>query len=624
MNRANPHDPKGTAVRQSRTAAALGALTLTAGLVAALTTTVAGPARAAAVSVASRSIDVTVGPAGARQVCTVVFDLYRPAGATRAHPKPAILTTNGFGGSKDDQADLAQAFARRGYVVLSYSGLGFGGSDCKITLDDPDWDGRAAKQLVTYLGGGRRANDGSRVRFVRKDAVAHDGRHRRHDPRVGMVGGSYGGQVQFAVAGIDPRVDTIVPIITWNDLSYSLAPNNTDFTTADGHGVRYGTPGTEKVGWTSLFFGVGIADGAEHATTDPSRMTGCPNFTDQACTAKAQMDALGYPTADTLHLARHASVSSYVGRVRVPVLLVQGENDTLFNLQEAAATYRALRANGTPVKMIWQSWGHSGGTPAPGELDPARPRSSYEGRRISNWFDHHLKGRAVGTGPRFSWFRDWVTYTGIATPAYGRSSTYPVGTTQDLFLSGADALVVSRATVQPGSATYANVAGEVPTSFSEVSALQGSPVPDAVTPPYDTPGTFASWTTAPLAAPVVSVGVPTLTLRLSSPVVERTQAAGPAGQLLLFAKVYDVAPDGSRTLVHRLVSPTRVPDVTRPVTIELPGMAHRYAAGHRLSVVVAATDAAYRNNKAVQPVTVLTGPGDPGVLRLPVLGSAVS
>ena len=177
----------------------------------------------------SKEIDVTVGPAGQRKVCTVVFDLYRPSTATRTHRKPAILTTNGFGGSKDDQADLGRAFARRGYVVLSYSGLGFGGSDCKITLDDPDWDGLAAKQLVTYLGGGKRANDGTKIRYVRRDRVSHDGVSRRHDPRVGMVGGSYGGQVQFAVAGIDPRVDTIVPIITWNDLSYSLAPNNTDF-----------------------------------------------------------------------------------------------------------------------------------------------------------------------------------------------------------------------------------------------------------------------------------------------------------------------------------------------------------------------------------------------------------
>ena len=611
-------------MRQSRPAV-LGAAALAAALVAGLTTTAAGPAQAATtVSVSSRSIDVTVGPAGDRKVCTVVYDLYRPSTATRAHRKPAILTTNGFGGSKDDQADLGHAFAKRGYVVLSYSGLGFGGSDCKITLDDPDWDGQAAKQLVTYLGGGKRANDGSRVTYVRHDRVSHDGRHRKHDPRLGMVGGSYGGQVQFAVAGIDPRVDTIVPIITWNDLSYSLAPNNTGFTTADGQGVRYGTPGSEKVGWTSLFFGVGIADGIQHASTDPSRNVGCPNFADQACVAKAQMDALGYPTQDTLDFARHASVSSYVDRIRIPTLLVQGQNDTLFNLQEATATYRALRAQGTPVKMIWQSWGHSGGgTPAPGELDMAHPRASYEGRRISNWFDHHLKHRKVGTGPRFSYFRDWVGYTGVATPAYGTASAYPVGTTQDLYLSGTDSLVTSKSAVLPGRASYANVAGEVPTSYSEVSALEGSQVPDGVTAPYDTPGTFAAWSTKPLAAPVVSVGVPTLTLRLSSPLVEQTQAAGPAGQLLLFAKIYDVAPDGTTTLVHRLISPTRVADVTKPVTIELPGVVHRYEAGHRLSVVVAATDAAYRNNKAVQPVTVVTNPGDPGVLRLPVLDSAV-
>ena len=221
----------------------------------------------------SHEIDVHVGPTGA-QTCTVVYDLYTPSSATKATPAPAILSTNGFGGSKDDQADLGQAFAERGYVVLSYSGLGFGGSDCQISLDDPDYDGRAAQQLVTYLGGGSAANDGSTIDYVKRDAKAHDGKAMANDPRVGMVGGSYGGQVQFAVAGIDPRVDAIVPIITWNDLAYSLAPNNTDAP----RGVTYTTPGTEKVGWTSLFFGVGIADGIEFASTDPTRNVGCPNF----------------------------------------------------------------------------------------------------------------------------------------------------------------------------------------------------------------------------------------------------------------------------------------------------------------------------------------------------------
>ena len=105
-------------MRQSRPAV-LGAAALAAALVAGLTTA-AGPAQAATtVSVSSTSIDVTVGPAGDRKVCTVVYDLYRPSTATREHRKPAILTTNGFGGSKDDQADLGRAFASRGYVVLS-------------------------------------------------------------------------------------------------------------------------------------------------------------------------------------------------------------------------------------------------------------------------------------------------------------------------------------------------------------------------------------------------------------------------------------------------------------------------------------------------------------------------
>jgi predicted acyl esterase len=612
-------------VRRSRPAVlgvTAAAVALTAGLLTGVPT--ATPARAAtAVTAESHEIDVQVGPGGT-QTCTVAYDLYRPSTATRQTPAPAILTTNGFGGSKVDQADLGQAFAERGYVVLSYSGLGFGGSDCKISLDDPDYDGRAAQQLVTYLGGGAAANDGSRIDYVRTDATAHDGTAMANDPRVGMIGGSYGGQVQLAVAGIDPRVDALVPIITWNDLAYSLAPNNTDIPDPARHAVSYRTPGTEKVGWTSLFFGVGIADGIQYAGTDPSRDVGCPNFVDDACVAKAQMDALGYPTADTIAFARHASVTTYVDRIRVPTLLVQGENDTLFDLQEAVATYRALQAQGTETKMIWQSWGHSGGgTPAPGELDMRHPEQSYEGQRVIAWFQRYLEDKAVDTGPELSYFRDWVDYDGIATPAYGTSSSYPVGTTQRLYLSGSGDLVPAGAAVQPGSATYANLAGEAPLSYSEVSALQGDPLPDGVTPPYDTPGTFASWTTAPLDAPVVSVGVPRLTLRLSSPVAEQTQLTGPAGQLLLFAKIYDVAPDGSTVLVHRLVSPARVPDVTRPVTIELPGVVHRYEAGHRLSVVVAATDAAYRNNKVVTPVTVLTSPADPGVLRLPVLGSAV-
>ena len=311
--------------------------------------------------------------------CDIVGDLYRPASATAANPAPAILTTNGFGGSKDDQADFGKSFAARGYVVLSYSGLGFGGSGCKITLDDRDYDGKAGSQLLTFLGGGMAATDGTKVDYVKTDSVGSDGKHHAFDPRVGMVGGSYGGQIQFAIAGIDPRLDTIIPIITWNDLSYSLAPNNTSFL----RGVSYQTPGIEKFQWTSLFFGLGIADGMTGASADPSRNVGCPNFDNRACASKVQMDLTGAPNDATIAFARHASVTSFLPDIRIPTLLAQGEADTLFNLQEAVATYEALKAAGTPVKMIWQSWGHSGGdSEATGELDMKNPESTYEGRDV--------------------------------------------------------------------------------------------------------------------------------------------------------------------------------------------------------------------------------------------------
>jgi ABC-2 type transport system ATP-binding protein len=569
---------------------------------------------------------------GLPQSCTIDADLYKPHSASSTNRVPALLTTNGFGGSKADQGGIGRAFAQRGYAVLSYTGLGFPDSGCKISLDDPAVDGTAAKSLVTFLGGGgRAAYDSSQVGgadggasaltvdFTTLDDAA------THDPRVGMIGGSYGGAIQFATAAVDHRVDTLVPLITWNDLRYSLAPNNTSFTT----GTTYAdtNPGTEKLGWTNLFFGLGIVDGVEGATIDPTRVVGCPNFVLEACAAKGTLDTLGYPTAQTFALTDRVSVGHYVDRVRVPTFLVQGENDTLFNLQEAVATYRALKQRGVPVSMAWQSWGHSGGAhglsgAAPGELDltGGHIEDTYLGLRIKNWFDHWLKGTHVSTGPEFAYFRDWVDYTGTAAPAYASAPSYPVGKRQNWYLSGANQLVPSRTQVLPGVSSWTNPGGGAAASYSEVSGLEGQvSLPAGATTPYDTPGTFGAWTTPALDTPLTIVGAPELDVRFDSPAVALTQVAGPTGQLQVFAKLYDLAPDGSKTLVHKLISPVRVADVTQSVHIELPAVVHQVAPGHRLQLVLASTDAAYKNAYAVQPVSVHASPAAPMALSLPIV-----
>lgn len=558
-------------------------------------------------SVLPITVPVKVGPAN-EQNCLVDADLYLPDGASATRKVPAILTTHGFGGDKADsnQSAIGKGFVGQGYAVLSYSGLGFGKTDCKITLDDPDWDGKAGKQMVDVLAGKKTytAEGSSSPQYLRSISTESTG-----DPRVGMIGGSYGGQIQYAVAMQDPRIDALIPIITWSDLSYSLAPGN-----------------VAKKQWIDLFFSAGIISGAQNATADPETLPFCPNFTDQACIGAAAMNTAGYPDAATVALAKHASVASYVSKVKAPTLLVQGQKDTLFNINEAVATYRSLQAQKTPVKMVWQSWGHSGSSPVAGELDFGAPslRDSYLGRRFLDWMNHYVRGQSTApTGPQFEYFRDWVKYdtspakarTAIGS-AYARSSTVSWDPTHTLYFSGGHELKASKAAAESSSASYAN-ASAAPTSYSETSGLEGNQVNNE---PTDAPGTFVSFTSDPLAAPADVVGSPKVTLRLSTPAAGYTQIGGPSGQLVLFAKIYDIAPDGSKVLKNRMVSPQRVTDTNKLVTLRLPGIVHRFGTGHRIQVAVAASDAAYAGNSLPQPVAIMTGPTSGSTVGLPVVG----
>jgi len=587
-----------------------------------------GPASAGAADPFTKTdiqVVATVGPNNNTQ-CTVDATIYKPADASAAHPVAAILATNGFGGSKDDFADLAPAYAKRGYAFLAYSGLGFGGPDqdhpdrkgssCKIELDDPDWDGKAASTMIDYLGGGTQDTDGHKVDYVIQDAVDHAGKVRQSDPRVGMIGGSYGGQVQFAAADEDARLDTIIPQITWNDLAYSLAPNNTAFT----FGVTSPEPGTEKYEWTTLFFGIGVAGTGSGSigSQDPSHFGQCPNFDDAACQTKLEMDSQGYPSAAGMALARHASVSSYMSKITIPTFLAQGQSDTLFNLNEAVATYEALRAQHTPVKMLWKSQGHSGDDLGDSESQDANPEAAYASRAYLEWFDYYLRG--IGDPPAldFSYYRDWIKVPSgkDAAPAIGTAPAYPAADDQTLYLSGTDALVGAASAIKAGAPSYQFTNGAA-TSYTETSAVDQSQAPS------DGPGTFVSFTSPALTKDTDVVGIPKLTgLSLSAQAHENFQDQDPGFRLVLFAKLFELKADGTQVLVHRLIAPVRVPDVTKPFDVTLPGIVHRFAKGSKFQLVIAASDAAYKNNNLPDQVTVNVDPKKPTSLTIPVLSSA--
>jgi ABC-2 type transport system ATP-binding protein len=609
---------------------------LTSGGLAAL----APPASAA--DIVPQDLTITVTHIGAPEddyTCEIDADLYVPAGVDAAHPAAALLATNGFGGDKTDQADLAQGFGEQGYVTLSYTGLGFmDGDSCPITLDDVEHDGAAASQLIRFLGGDPsiEARDDKTHQPVHVDQVVREDATTgvQYDPQVGMTGGSYGGQIQFAAAGYEKkagtnRLDAIIPLITWNDLSYSLAPENSSLPqgTARSGSVTYGGTGVFKYEWASLFTTVGVGDGAADATDllDPATapaylQANCVNFEREVCQALAEVSTQGYPSQASIAFLHSNSVASYMSDITVPTMLGQGQADTLFNLQESVATYTALKRQGTPVSLFWQSWGHSDQTKQPGELDMRHPAQSLEGKAALAWFDYYVRNRGTAPPQNFSYYRDWVFQaTHDITKAYASAPSYPVGKEQTYYLSGTStpqkdgSLVTKPNQVQSGRSAYSNLAPVGP-NYTETSGV------DQSQPVTDPPGTAIRFATTPLAKPMDVVGSARLTVQLSAPSVAVSQTAGPAGQLVAYAKLYDVGPTGAIELPHRVISPVRVTDVTKPVTIELPGIVHRFAAGHRLVIVLAGGDMAYRGSTTTQPVTLATGGGLPQQLTVPVVG----
>ena len=73
------------------------------------------------------------------------------------------------------------------------------------TVNDPEHEGRDVQVLLDWV--------------AEQPEAQLDG---EGDPRSGMVGGSYGGGIQLTVAGIDCRVDALVPNIAWHSLETSL------------------------------------------------------------------------------------------------------------------------------------------------------------------------------------------------------------------------------------------------------------------------------------------------------------------------------------------------------------------------------------------------------------------
>ncbi|MFE9421815.1 alpha/beta fold hydrolase [Kitasatospora sp. NPDC006697] len=483
---------------------------------------------------------------------------------TGGSPRPAVLLAHGFGGSKTDEADQARALARSGYAVLTWSARGFGRSTGQIDLNSMDGSVQDVKQLVDWLA-------------TRPEVqLDHPG-----DPRVGMAGGSYGGAIALLSASADPRIDAIAPAITWWDLPQALFPQ----------AVQGAEPadGVFKKLWAGIFFTTGSA-GDLSGSGKPAQQSGpigCGRFTPELCAMYNRVAAAGRPDAAAAALLEKSSPAAYASAIKVPTLVVQGQQDSLFPLDQGDQMAKAIAANGQPVSVDWFAGGHDGGLETSARVQD----------RVTAWFDRYLKQKPVSTGPAFRVTRTGgVDSTGFQAVLNGADADrYP----------GLSGTATRQVPLTGGQQAIANPPGGAPPAISTVPGLgaltQAAQLGLSLS--MDFPGQSAGFDSAPLDGSLQLTGAPEVSLTVEA---DRPDA-------VLFAKLYDLAPDGKTTLPQQLAAPLRVTGADAPggrtVTVRLPAVDYSFPAGHRLRLTLASTDLAYAS------------PAEPATYKVAVSGA---
>ncbi|MFJ6749886.1 alpha/beta fold hydrolase [Streptomyces sp. NPDC091266] len=510
-----------------------------------------------------RALTMPDKPGGKKDV-RIDTSFFTGAGSGR---RPAVLLGHGFGASKANLRGQAEQLARDGYAVLTWSARGFGGSTGKIGLNAPDGEVADVSRLIDWL---------AKRPEVRLDKAG--------DPRVGVAGASYGGAISLLAAGHDPRVDAIAPQITYWNLADALFP----------HGVF-------KKLWAGIFFTTGSAGApTSTAAAPPATAGGCGKFTPELCAMYQRVAVAGEPDGAARELLQERSPSAVGDRIKVPTLIMQGQTDSLFPLGQADAIEKAVRKNGAPVDVDWIAGGHDGG-----DRETARLQA-----RTKSWFDRYLKDeKGADTGPAFRISRSGgVDSTDGAVRLRGASGDRYGGLDND----------PRRVKLAGREQRFGNPAGAGPPAISAVpgvGALGNLSSLGASGLSLDFPGQYARFDSAPLAHATHLTGSPRASVRVRST----------SRDAVFFAKVYDVGPDGRRqTLPSQLVAPYRVKDARdgKTVRIQLPAVDHDFAAGHRMRLVLSATDLAYASPTEPATYTVSLQGGALSVPTAPRVQSA--
>ena len=424
-----------------------------------------------------------------------------------AAARPAIVLAHGFGGTKTDSEPTARTLALAGYTVIIYTARGFGASGGRIHLNNPAYEGADARKLIDLA--------------ARRSEVAKDG----DDPVIGFAGASYGGAVSFLAAGLDHRVDAIVPAFTWHSLRQALFPQHqvdgvaqspADVSPANRQGVF-------KQRWASLLFSNA---GGQPAPTD-QESTGtdglCGRFDPQLCRGYLTAAETGEADEELSKLLDESGLEKVVPAIKAPTLIIQGEDDTLFPLDQADANFRGLPAD-TAATMKWVAGGHDAEISVDTVVDD-----------LEAWFGRYLKRNGSAADASFSVLVPETSLLGedrgTRDPETLLVQSYP-GRGSDLAVQRA-ALTGERQSIMapPGGAPAAltSLPG-TGGAFGRASSVAGYALGVL-------PGQSAVFTSEPLTAPLTLIG----SSRIDLDVTGTTPTA------TLFASLWDLGPDVERT-----------------------------------------------------------------------------
>ena len=621
--------------------------------VAALTMTALASPAAAATSAPS-PLGLACAPYSGQTICSgqvrsfdgtsLDVDVTLPEGGG-SHPLVVML--HGFGNSKhewesvDDVADNGDKwhwnshwFASHGFYVLTYTARGF-----------HDRGPSQAWQPKTPSGDSAAASDpGAVIRLKSKDSELKDtqwlaGLLAAASPdldrgRVAVTGGSYGGgeswlqatQPTWAVPG-DPghplTLQVAVPKYGWTDLAYSLAPGGHGpdlFSASTGAPVstdpRAQPLGVEKLSYLTGFYSLGLSEGRfeegqPQPGTEPPYSTSAWNAditgagdpyelfpgtrVERPLVAQARLGLTEYRSA---YYQADAWAAEQASGHEVAVFSIQGWTDDLFPAVESFRQFKALKALDPlwPVEVAVADVGH--------------PRAQ---NKPATW--HRLNDRAWGFlqsqingshRQRTGVSSEETTCAGGAAPAHQLTARTP-----EELASGALTFSFAGASAlnSPAGAADPNGPATDPVVGSQVPGVPGAGA--CRTSPGDAPAQYTV-VTPPLGSDQVYVGI--ASVRVPYVLAGNTTAA-------LAGRLWDVAPDGTTTLVTR--GAYRIDaawdGLAGSAVLPFFGNEWVFAAGHRVRLDLTLDDTAtFRPTAAVS--LAIDGP----TLTLPVRSSGGS